>query len=163
MTIEQLTADTILQKGEQTLEVGDKTYQIGKPTVATLIMVSELISQIPEYTNNDNIVSEVLAKAKDTKVLGKIVATLILGAKRVKEHHKVTKEIPQNWLLRRFKPTKVQVIGEEVDVLAEEILDNCSPSELSVITSVTLSNLEIGAFFAITTSLMTTNVLKPTK
>ena len=70
-TIEQQVADTILQQPTDEITIGGRTYPIGQPTPATLIMVSGLVSQLPEMDpKSDNILVEVLAKAKDCRIIG---------------------------------------------------------------------------------------------
>lgn len=78
--IEGLVSDTILQK-PYSIQIGQETYEVAPPSIATLILASELISQLPKVELDKSLVTfESLRIAKDCKVLGDIVATLILGA-----------------------------------------------------------------------------------
>lgn len=43
--IEGLVSDTILQK-PYSIQIGQETYEVAPPSIATLILASELISQI---------------------------------------------------------------------------------------------------------------------
>jgi hypothetical protein len=149
-TIETKTAEAILQSGSETFTVAGQDYEVSKPTVATVIMCSELISQMPEVRDvqAEYIVHETLRVAKDTKIIGRIAAVLILGAKRVLEHRKVTVE-------------SVEI--DETDYIAQNILLEYSPTELEQLITGRLYKLEIGSFFGITTSLADANVLKPTR
>lgn len=148
--IETKTAEAILQSGSETFTVAGQDYEVSKPTVATVIMCSELISQIPEVRDVDpeNIVYEVLRVAKDTKIIGRIAAVLMLGAKRVLEHRKVSVE-------------SVEI--DETEYVAQNILLEYSPKELEMLITGRLTKLEIGSFFGLTTSLAEANILKPTK
>lgn len=149
-TIEQQTAEAILQTESKTFTVAGREYEVGKPTVATIIMCSELISQLPEIreVSPEDIVNETLRVAKDLSLIGRIAATLMLGAKRVLEHRKIDVE-------------SVQI--EEVEYIAQNILLEYSPSELATLITGRLTKLEIGSFFGITTSLAEANILKPTR
>jgi len=149
-TIENRVAEAILQTGSESFTVAGQQYEVSKPTVATVIMCSELISQLPEVrdVSPENIVYETLRIAKDTRIIGRIAATLILGAKRVLEKRKITVE-------------SVEI--DETDYIAQNILLEYSPSELNDLITGRLSKLEIGSFFGITTSLAEANILKPTR
>lgn len=167
MTIEQQTAEAILQSAKETIEIGGQQWELGKPTVGTIIMASELISQLPKFKDEmtgKDIIPEVMRVAKDAKVIGKIVALLILGAKRVLEHRKRGKggKIPWwrwlcDWLLHRKQ------VREEIDSLADLVLQELDSDRIFSIISNRLSNLQLGSFFGITTSLSQSNVLKATK
>lgn len=152
-TTEEQVASSILQQKDQTIEIGGKTYRFGKPSVATIIMVSGLISRLPDV-NTDitdaELTEEVLRTAKHSKVLGEIVATLILGAKRVME----IRESKGHWWQRR---------KNEYDRLSRDVLLECDAKELSKLVIENLTNLHLGNFFAITASLAGANATKPTK
>ncbi len=161
MTTEQKVAQTILQTKE-TITIGGKEYQIGKPTVATIIMCSELISQMPEIrqVGVNEIVVEVLRTARDTKVIGQICATLILGARRVLEIREERKKAVSH----RFSFLKRKTAHKnEFDALVDDILLNASSKEISDLISGRLVNLDLGSFFALTTSLAMGNLLRKTK
>ena len=171
-TIEKKVADAILQRTSDMLEIDGNVYPIAPPTPATLILISELIAGMPEVRiDADNILFEVLNKAKNCKVLGKIVATLILGAKRVNEHRKVLvdKVVPKrvfSWKRLRLetvysKMKKVEV--DEVEHLSKLILEGCTPKTLRELVAKRISALEISDFFGLTTSLSEANLLKRTK
>ena len=149
-TAEQQVAETILQSASETFTVAGKQYEVGKPSVGTVIMCSELISQMPEVRDvqAEHIVHETLRVAKDMKIVGRIAAVLMLGAKRVLEHRKVTVE-------------SVEI--DETDYVAQNILLEYSSTELEQLITGRLYKLEIGSFFGITTSLADANVLKPTR
>ena len=80
-TIEQRAARTILETDEETIEIGGKQYTYGKPTLATIIMVSELVSQLPTFpteVDSSGVVHAVLQGAKDERVIGKILAGSVI-------------------------------------------------------------------------------------
>ena len=82
-TIEQTVAETILEQPFE-VKVGEKSYQVAPASTATLILVSEAISQLPHIAlDTEKVVEETLSIAKDCRILGDIAAILILGAKSI--------------------------------------------------------------------------------
>lgn len=166
-TIEQQAGEAILQSASETITIAGTEYVFGKPSVATIIMCSELISLLPEVDGKDpSWVNNSLRIAKDSRVLGEIAAVIILGAKRVMEHRKVQTltQTRKKSLLAAFRKSSDKFIEEEEkDALARNILLELSPSELSELITGRLARLQLGSFFGITTSLAEANVLKRTK
>lgn len=147
--IETRVADTVLQQGVG-IEVGGRNYHVAPPSVATLMRVSSLTSQLPSINKdaNDDI-SETLRIAQDCGVLGDIFATIVLGARK-----------PFRGLLapieRLFWRVKYNRLSK--DSLFEP------PSKLSqVIADCLTEQMEVGFFLDITISLSETNIAKPTK
>ena len=56
-TIEDKVAKTILQQPEE-IKVGDKTYKVAPPSVATLILISGAVSRLPHIHLNDEKIME---------------------------------------------------------------------------------------------------------
>lgn len=161
MTVEKQVSQSILQTKED-VTIGGKTYKIGRPTVATIIMCSELISRLPAINKVgvDKIVFEVLRTAKDMKVLGQICAVLILGAKKVQEIREESQKRTHN----RFSFLKRKTDQpNEFDALSRDILLNATSKEISELIQKRLIDLDLGDFFGVTTSLAEANLLKPTK
>lgn len=155
--IETSVASAILEKSVGELKLDGHTYKIAPPTIATLILVSEVVATLPvvdrEKVTKDDIVASALHNAKDYKALGTICAILILGAK----------EVEKKTFLRRVKRCFHIGKTEKVDELAREILLNVRPTVLFDILIKRLQDMEISSFFAITTSLSEANILRPTK
>lgn len=168
-TIENKVADTILQRETDTINIGGNDYKVYPPTVATLILVSELIPKMPKVDfNTENILAEVLHTAKDMRVIGKIAATLILGAKRIKANHmvEVTKKKEKGfvgWVKNIVLPNRNARSVSELDYLANELLENLSAKRLSEIISKQLIKIGIADFFGLTTSLYEANLTKRTR
>lgn len=172
-TIEQSAADTILGNPIGTMTIDGKTYTIESPTTATLIMVSALISQLPEIdpdTPRENIIPTLMAAATDCEALGKIAATLILGAKRIKQQPITTMptlKMERRWSWRHFRKIDTQTTMQtpvfEVDYVANKILENMNPGELHEFISSTLAEAHLADFFVLTTSLRTKSLLTPTR
>lgn len=169
--LEKLVTDTILQRASDVIVIDGNEYPITPPTPATLILTSELVSTLPVVNRQaDNILLEVLSKAKDLSVIGKIAATLILGAKRIKEHRYITIEHrteTKRWSWRNFRyvveRATITKKALEVDYLAERILNEVTNETLVKIVSKRLGMMQIGDFFELTTSLSEANQLKRTK
>lgn len=152
--VESRTAETILQKPLEVM-VGEETYTVAPPSTATLILVSELVARLPGVSMKlDNYIVESLAVAKDCRVLGEIVATLILGALGIKECRKWA-EKRSLWGVKKGKGV--------LEELAEKLLEELSPKQLHQLAVQLLSRMEIEDFFSLTASLMDVNLTRPTK
>ncbi len=170
-TIEEKTAAAILEKATDKITVGGGEYSIAPPTTGTLILVSGLVSTMPAVSKNaKNALYEILSTAKDLSVIGKIAATLILGAKRIKENRKAVRtetEYVKRWSWRRLRTveaarTKATEVPE-VDLLAERLLDEVDIRTLNGIIVKSLGKSQFGDFFVLTTSLSEVNLLRRTK
>ena len=156
-SIEKKVTDAILQRASLSIEIEGKEYPIAPAT--------------PEVRSDvDNILFETLRTARDCKVVGKIVATLILGAKRIKEHRTLTIEKVSS--SRRFSWRKLRFINEvkkdievisELEYLSTLILENCSPATIGQVVSQRIIDMGLSDFFGLTTSLSEANLLKSTK
>lgn len=161
----------ILQKQDGKIKIGGTEYDVAPATPATIIMISSLVSEIPQKINPkpDDILNETLRSAKYYGIIGKIAAVLILGAKRIKENRFIGRKVETRirFSFHKFRFVKTQkVINEgisELDYVAGEILDNLQPKILSSVIVKRLADMQIGDFFGITTSLSAINIIKPTK
>lgn len=160
-TIEQRVAEAVLQKPKD-IVIGDKTFKVTPPSIATLILVSEAISLLPKTTlSKDKIVEGVLFIAKDCCILGDILATLILGSKRLKETVTVKKN-RENRFFRFFKKTKTQTIDRKTE-LSQWLLEELSPAQLHKLFFDLIKDFQLGDFFGLTTFLIEINLLHQTK
>lgn len=163
-TIESRVADTILESKLGTVEIDGEKYDIAPPTVATLILVSQIISRLPvmeKYTGAD-VVNAVLRDAKDYTALGELAAVMVLGARNLTET-RIVKTYRRKWFgLRRIEERREEIIDRK-SILAEKILQTMSPSALYDLILKRVNALDISSFFVITTSLSEANLLKPTK
>lgn len=165
MTIEEKVSSAILEKDIAEFEIDGTTYKIAPPTIATLILVSEIVSQFPIVLNNvpqEKILYHVLHYAKEYKKLGEMVAVLILGAKGLTEHRTETTEKRYLFGLIRRKKHVTTIVDKKAE-LAKVIMENVRPSVLFNLIVNRFNQLEITHFFGITTSLSEANILKPTK
>lgn len=171
-TIEKKVADAILEKPTDSITIDGREYPIAPPTTGTLILVSELVSTMPVVKKDaKNALYEVLGTAKDLSVIGKIAATFILGAKRVKENRKVC--MTKTWHHRHWSWRKLRMVDDttvteeggmsEVDYLAGKLIDEVDVKTLNNIIVKRLEASQFGDFFVLTTSLAEVNLLRRTK
>lgn len=171
-TIEQRVADAVLERKTEVLTLGGVDYPIAPPTLATIIMTSELAATLPKINpENNDLLFEVLNNARHCRTLGKIAAVLILGAKRVQENRLVPRGEGQtekcSYFSRIFRSRPRnradRKMISETDKLAEIVLNELAPATLQAILTRRLIDMQIADFFALTTSLTTANQIKPTR
>lgn len=157
-TIEQKVSSCILEHETDVIDINGQEYRMASPTLGTIIMVSGLVSELPPMDGNTKEpLLEVLRYGKDCTVLARIAATMILGAKRIKERRKITIASRHRWWMP-WRRTEMY----EIDALTTAILDGISPRTLTSVVNRLLIEAQIGDFFAITTSLCEANRLKST-
>lgn len=145
MSIEQKTADALLQS-EMTVTINNKQYNVAPPSIATLVMASSKIAELPSVElNKDNILMETIAIAPECAIVSDIIAILILGAKKIKREGKC-------W----WNPFK----KSEFEALKNEIEESVTPRELQELLAGLLMRMDIGDFFGVTTSLIGVNLTK---
>lgn len=155
-TIEQRTAEAVLQKPKE-VTVGGRQYTIAPPSIATLILASEAVSHLPALRmDGEAVVEEVLRNAKDCAAIGELTATLLLGAKRIREGR------------HRRRTLRDIICGHgrretEQEALARELLETLSPRELYKLLSEALVEMQLQDFFGLTTFLTEINLTRPTK
>jgi hypothetical protein len=157
-TVESKVSKTILQQQEE-IAVGDEIYKVSPPSVATIILASEAISRLPTVKlDSDNILYECMYIAKDCRVLGDIIAILILGAKGLKETRKIVK--------KRFCGLSSYEVETTVDnkaILAQKLLEDLEPNELNGLMVRLLNTVQLSDFFGLTASLIEINILRRTR
>lgn len=156
--IQSRVAASILEE-PLTVNVGEKTFKVAPPSLATLILVSEAISRLPSFTLDPNkLVQECFHIAKDCRLLGDLAALLILGAQRSEKKTKRAHTGVLGFIRGIFKRRRT-----EREALADEILKTLSPRELFTLISRILSSLQLSDFFGLTTFLTEINLLHQTK
>lgn len=163
-TIEAKVAETVLQTAEE-ITVGDKTYTIAPPSIATLILASEAVSRLPHVKLDDNkLVEETLSIAKDCRELGNLAAILILGAKRINDPIESSRTERKRHLWGLFHTTRtIKETATAKEQLCRELLEDMTPREIHNLTAQLLSKMQVGDFFGFTTFLTEINLLRPTK
>lgn len=163
-TIESKVAAAILEKEIAQIEIGGEVFKVAPPSIATLILVSEIISRMPtmEKVPSEQVFNAVLHSAREYNGLGELVAVLILGAKGLTEERVRIEEDKKLFGLIRRKREVRETVDRKAE-LSARILEEVAPYELYEIVTKCFKRLEIGAFFALTTSLSEANLLTPTK
>ena len=165
-TIETRVAEAVLQQPME-VAVGKSTYLVAPPSVATLILASEAVSRLPAGAMDEQrVLEETLAKAEYCRPLGEVAAILILGAKGLTETVKVKEKQRRRYLFGLFHLTRtveVERIVNRKEQLADDLLENLTPSELNLLISQILRRMQIADFFGLTTVLTGANLLRPTK
>lgn len=164
--IEKKVAQTILQQPTE-VRVGDKTYSVAPPSVATIIMVSQYVALLPAIEmREEKLIEDILAHAKDCAALGDIVATLLLGAKNCKEvveRRVVVKEPCFFGLFHRKREVVTTEVVDRKAIVAKELLEEMGATELYQLVTHILGTLQLADFFGLTTFLCEINLTKPTK
>ena len=165
-TVEKKVSKEVLQQPEE-ISVGGKTYTFYPPSVATLILASEAISQLPQVKlETEHLAEDSLYAARECRILGDIVAILLLGARHLTEVQKVvrTHEKRLFWGLLRYKRTR----EEEVTVdrkaeLAKTLLEELTPRDLHTSRRSYYRECSWRIFFGLTTFLIEINLTRPTR
>lgn len=165
-TVEKKVSKEVLQQPEE-ISVGGKTYTFYPPSVATLILASEAISQLPQVKlETEHLAEDSLYAARECRILGDIVAILLLGARHLTEVQKVvrTQEKRLFWGLLKYKRAR----EEEVTVdrkaeLAKTLLEELTPRDLHNLTAQLLQRMQLADFFGLTTFLIEINLTRPTR
>lgn len=165
-TIENKVAREILEQPDS-IKIGEKSYDFYPPSTATLILASQTISQLPAIKlDADDIASESLSVAKDCKVIGDIIAILLLGAKHLTEEKQTTRTKQIRLLGGLIKWNKeikeIETIDRKAE-LSKKLLEDLTPRDLQALASQLLSRMQIADFFALTTFLTEVNLLRQTK
>lgn len=162
--IETKVARTILQQPEE-MTIGGKTYTIAPPSVATLILASEVVSHLPQvHLDEDKIVEETLWIAKDCRKLGDLMAILILGARHINDTVERREKRQKRLLWGLIRYTKEETIIETAkEALSRELLEEVTPRDLQNSIGKILFKMQVGDFFGLTTFLTEINLMRPTK
>ena len=163
-TTEARVAQTILQQPVE-ITIGAKTYSVAPPSVATLILASEVVSRMPqEHLNEEKVMEETLSIAKDCRELGELAAILILGAKHINDIEERREKRKKRHLWGLFHTTHTEVVVETAkERLSRELLEDLTPRELHSTIAQILLKMQVGDFFGLTTFLTEINLMRPTK
>ena len=152
MTAETKTADALLQR-PQLVTIGNKTYQVSPPSLATLMLVSEELSLIPQelfsVSKEDDVTLHALRSARHAHGLARAIARIILGA-----------PTPFPSLLERVCNA---VRPDPMERLAKRLSVDHSPRELALAFVELAQRLEVGDFFAFTAFLSALKITAPTQ
>lgn len=147
--VEKRVADTILQKPLE-VDVGGVKYRVAPPTNATIIRLSEMVVNLPPMQKS-NVFEEVLKGAKNSKIIGDIIALLVCGEIAPLRLYSLRSIFSHFRRGCRFRKVR------------RKVLYKSSPRDTIVILSQIIKMQEIGDFFTLIVSLSNANTLKPTK
>lgn len=154
-------ADALLER-PTTLELGGRSYPLAPPTLATLILVSEELSQLPpdllSYDKGeDSPLIVALRTARHAHGLSRALARLILGARPPMSR---TERLRQQ--LHRLAP-RLFAAPDALERLALEIEQTTSAHDLALSFVSLTQRLEVQDFFAFTTFLSALRLTQPTR
>lgn len=166
MNLEQSTAEAILEKKTE-IKIADKTYLVTKPSYATLILLSEFISQLPviDAESDEDLLKLSLREAKNAKYIGEMLAILVLGAKGSEPYEtteKITKEVKSVLGNRQIEVDEQKIVYPAKE-LGEVINNELDLEEIFNLFFSLLKDLKIVFFSQIITFLSGVNLTKKTK
>ncbi|MBQ6287370.1 MAG: hypothetical protein IJK73_06935 [Bacteroidales bacterium] len=146
-SIESQAADIVFNR-RMLVSVGERTFTLPRPTMATLIAASEVIAELPDrQLDPERILTESMAVAPLCEPVGRIAATLLLGVRKGRSASLLKEAL---WRL------KVRRRGRE-------LLRTLTPDEMKTLIIGILDGAKVGDFFGLTTSLIEVNLLRRTK
>lgn len=145
-TIEKKVSGAILQE-KQVVTIGGVDYEISPPSAAVWIKASEIASEVPIKTlNEEDIIGEIFRNAGNYPVVCKIVAQMIIGVKNPVKHPG----------LSIFKQKS------ELEALTEKLII-APASDIKKALNVLFAHHEAGFFFGTLTFLNDIRMTQPTK
>lgn len=162
-TVQGRVAEEVMQQPE-TITIGGRIYRVSPPTTGTLVMVSREIATLPKLSlDSENLVYDVLREAKNCEAVGRAVAVLIIGSKKLNEWTKKHELERRGIFARLFGKRRENGGISPLDALSLEILDNASPNELQEAMALLVQRMQLGDFFGLTTFLNAVNHTAPTR
>lgn len=149
--MEEQVAQTLLEE-PTTVTIGGEAYKVAPPSIFTLVRASKYISKIPTDTISEgNIFGSIIHNAEEYENIAWAISAILLGKKFTEI---VTYPKWQFW--RREKSVT------KGEILAKKLI-NTPITEVSAAFFKVLGQIDIRAFFVITTSLKGMMITKPTK
>ena len=149
--MEEKVAQTLLEE-PTTVTIGGEAYKVAPPSIFTLVRASKYISKIPTDTISEgNIFGSIIHNAEEYENIAWAISAILLGKKFTEL---VTYPKWQFWR-REKNVTKGEILAKK--------LINTPINEVSSAFFKVLGQIDIRAFFVITTSLKGMMITKPTK
>ena len=149
--MEEKVAQTLLEE-PTAVTIGGEAYQVAPPSIFTLVRASKYISKIPTDTINEgNILGSIIHNAEEYENIAWAIAVILLG-----NHFTEVVTYPK-WQF--WRKTKNITKGE---ILAKKLI-NTPITEVSAAFFKVLGQIDIRAFFVVSTSLKGMMITKPTK
>lgn len=149
--MEEQVAQTLLEE-PTTVTIGGEAYKVAPPSIFTLVRASKYISKIPTDTISEgNIFGSIIHNAEEYENIAWAISAIVLG-----DDFTEVETYPK-WQF--WKRKKNVTKGENlVKKLMKAPIDEVSTAFFKV-----LGQMDIRAFFVITTSLKGMMITKPTK
>lgn len=149
--MEEKVAQTLLEE-PTTVTIGGEAYQVAPPSIFTLVRASKYISKIPTDTISEgNIFGSIIHNAEDYENIAWAISVIVLGNEFT--------EVETNPKWQFWKRKKSVTKGENlVKKLMKTPITEVTDAFFKV-----LGQIDIRAFFVITTSLKGMMITKPTK
>ena len=149
--MEEKVAQTLLEE-PTTVTIGGEAYKVAPPSIFTLVRASKYISKIPTDTISEgNIFGSIIHNAEEYENIAWAISVILLGKKFTEI---VTYPKWQFWK-RKKNVTKGKILAKK--------LMKVPITEVSDAFFKVLGQMDIRAFFVITTSLKGMMITKPTK
>ena len=149
--MEEQVAQTLLEE-PTTVTIEGEAYQVAPPSIFTLVRASKYISKIPTDTINEgNILGSIIHNAEEYENIAWAISVILLG----KDFTQIV-TYPK-WQFWRKKKNITR--GE---LLAKKLI-NTPITEVSAAFFKVLGQIDIRAFFIVSTSLKGMMITKPTK
>ena len=172
----QRTASELLER-PITLTMGDRTFDVPRPTLGTLVRISAEIVNLPvfpdykdpEASDSENSVRFIqanLAVAKDCAPLATILAVAILGSENLEEERVVRKKLPMRGILGKMGLTyfgNCVVKVDNLSKLSQQIYHTYTPAAIQSALVTILNQSDLGDFFASITFLAGVNLMREVK
>ena len=149
--MEEQVAQTLLEE-PTTVTIGGEAYKVAPPSIFTLVRASKYISKRPTDTISEgNIFGSIIHNAEEYENIAWAISVIVLG------NDFTEVETYPKWQF--WKRKKSVTKGE---ILAKKLI-NTPINEVSSAFFKVLGQIDIRAFFVITTSLKGMMITKPTK
>ena len=149
--MEEQVAQTLLEE-PTTVTIGGEAYQVAPPSIFTLVRASKYISKIPTDTISEgNILGSIIHNAEEYENIAWAISVILLG----KDFTQIVTYPKWQFWRKKKNVTKGELLAKK--------LINTPNTEVSAAFFKELGQIDIRAFFVITTSLKGMMITKPTK
>lgn len=157
------TAKTILEQPTK-IEVAGQSYNVAKPTLATLILLSEEIIDVPfEEVEKSHSIHDFLKWVQHSQKIAKALAIMIFGAEKILFDKEETRQTPKTFWQKIKRKILKQPPKEDVYSLTEKIINQMEVSQMVDTFVQLLGQMQIAHFFLLITFLKDANLLNPTR
>jgi len=149
--MEEQVAQTLLEE-PTTVTIEGEAYQVAPPSIFTLVRASKYISKIPTDTISEgNILGSIIHNAEEYENIAWAISVILLG----KDFTQIVTYPKWQFWRKKKNVTKGELLAKK--------LINTPITEVSATFFKVLGQIDIRAFFVITTSLKGMMITKPTK